>query len=368
MITPLDHISTPQWQSVQPIRFTDNQLELLDQRKLPNLIQYISYTDVTEVAHAIKDMVVRGAPAIGITAAYGIVLEAEKQLNNSKHHGPNHVLTELTLKPAFDILAASRPTAVNLFWALNKMQCVLADTQHLNINQQVLALKEMADKILADDITANKKMGELGASLIEPNSQVYTHCNAGALATGGYGTALGVIRSGYSQNKISQVYAGETRPWLQGSRLTAWELMQDNIPVKISTEGAAGQLLRQGNIHWIIVGADRIAANGDVANKVGTYNLAVLARFHDVKFMVVAPTSTFDLSILSGNDIPIEERPTHEVTNLNDQKIAPADCLAINPSFDMTPNNLIDIIICEKGILVPPFKDNIAELLSNELD
>ena len=345
-----------QWHNVQPIRFQNDQLALLDQRRLPHEEIYIQYDNPLHVAQAITDMVVRGAPAIGITAAFGIVLAAKAQLKQT--------CSKLNLANAFTILAESRPTAVNLFWALNKMDRVLKDSQHLSIEEQVSTLEKTAHQILSDDIKANQAMGDFGASLIAHNSQVYTHCNAGALATGGYGTALGVIRSAFSQGKISHVYAGETRPWLQGSRLTAWELMQDNIPVTLSTEGASGQLLRQGNVQWIIVGADRIAANGDVANKIGTYNLAVLAKFHNVKVMVAAPTTTFDLSILEGKDIPIEDRPMSEVTSLNQQQIAPDNCQAINPSFDVTPNDLIDAIVCEKGILTAPFSQSISKIFT----
>jgi len=339
--------------SVHAIQFSNNQLTLLDQRLLPEQEVYIHYTQAHQVAQAITDMVVRGAPAIGITAAYGIVLAALEQKDQPT----------LQLEDAFSALAQSRPTAVNLFWALDKMQAVLNDVQNASINEQISALLETAHTIHQEDIANNQAMGKLGASLIEEGSQVYTHCNAGALATGGYGTALGVIRAGVAQNKISQVYAGETRPWLQGARLTAWELMRDNIHVTLSTEGAAGQLLRQGNIKWIIVGADRISANGDVANKIGTYNLAVLAKHHKVKFMVVAPSSTFDLSINEGKDIPIEDRAEHEVTHIQGKHIAPENCPAINPSFDVTPNDLIDAIICEKGILTAPFSHNIERLL-----
>jgi methylthioribose-1-phosphate isomerase len=354
--------TSPAWQTVQPIKFSNNRLELLDQRILPHEKKYLSFSDPIKVAHAITDMVVRGAPAIGITAAFGIALAAQQKLNALSTDQKNQLI-EFDLDNAFSALEKSRPTAINLFWALDKMRGVLVGNKHLTAIEQANALLASAHEILADDITSNKKMGELGASLIEPNSQVYTHCNAGALATGGYGTALGVIRSAFSQNKISHVYAGETRPWLQGARLTAWELMQDNIPVTLSSEGAAGQLLRQNNIQWIIVGADRIAANGDVANKIGTYNLAILAKYHNVKVMVVAPTSTFDLSILKGDDIPIEERPQHEVTHVQGLQIAPQGCQAINPSFDSTPNLLIDAIICEKGIIKPPFDSNIKALL-----
>lgn len=340
--------------NVEAIRFCHSTLQLLDQRRLPHEIIYIDYDDGFEVAKAIADMVVRGAPAIGITAAFGIVLEAIKQ----QHH------TKLNLTAVMDALAKSRPTAVNLFWAIEQMQACLKSSEHFPVSQQVEQLTNKALEIFSDDIKANKTMGELGASLLREGAQVYTHCNAGALATGGHGTALGVIRSAHKINKIAHVYAGETRPWLQGARLTAWELMQEDIPVSLCAEGAAGQLLRQGNVEWIIVGADRIAANGDVANKVGTYNLAVLAKHHNVNVMVVAPTTTFDLNTKTGNDIPIEDRPQNEVTHLQGLSIAPDNCQAINPSFDMTPNDLIDAIVCEKGILTAPYKDKIESMLS----
>ena len=338
---------------VHAIQFSNNQLTLLDQRLLPEQETYIHYTQASDVAQAITDMVVRGAPAIGITAAYGIVLAALAQSEEST----------LELEDAFHVLAKSRPTAVNLFWALDKMKSTLAQVQSHSVSEQISALLKTASTIHQEDILNNQTMGELGASLIEAGSQVYTHCNAGALATGGYGTALGVIRSAVANKKVTHVYAGETRPWLQGARLTAWELMRDGIDVTLSTEGAAGQLLRQGNIKWIIVGADRISSNGDVANKIGTYNLAVLAKHHGVKFMVVAPSSTFDLTILEGKHIPIEDRAEHEVTHIQGQKIAPESCPAINPSFDVTPNELIDAIICEKGILTAPFTNKIHNLL-----
>lgn len=341
--------------NVHAIHFSNNQLTLLDQRVLPHQEEYIHYTDVNEVAQAITDMVVRGAPAIGITAAYGIVLAALAQRQQST----------LTLDQAFSVLAQSRPTAVNLFWALDKMKNALDEVTALPVSEQISILLNLAQNIHQQDIVNNQIMGKLGASLIEPGSDVYTHCNAGALATGGFGTALGVIRQGWSENKIKQVYAGETRPWLQGARLTAWELMRDNIKVTLSTEGAAGQLFRQGNIQWVIVGADRIAANGDVANKIGTYNLAILAKHHGMKMMVVAPSSTFDVNITHGDDIPIEDRSEQEVTSIHGAHISPKSCRAINPSFDVTPNELIDAIICEKGILRPPFCDDIANLVFN---
>ena len=340
-------------ENVLAIQFKHSTLILLDQRKLPLEESYLHFNDATSVAHAITDMVVRGAPAIGITAAFGIALQARQQIKQPA----------FTLQEAFEVLAASRPTAVNLFWALDKMKSALEKCAHLSVPEQVDFLEKTAQEILQDDIAANHKMGELGASLIDSDSQVYTHCNAGALATGGYGTALGVIRSAHEQQKISMVFAGETRPWLQGARLTAWELMTDNIPVTLSSEGAAGQLLRQGKVKWIIVGADRISANGDVANKIGTYNLAVLAKHHHVKFMVVAPTSTFDMSLDNGTQIPIEERPMEEVTTIKDINIAPNNCPAINPSFDITPHELIDAIVCEKGIIHRPNKENVARVV-----
>lgn len=344
------------WDSVRAIRFENQQLQLLDQRLLPGQETYLSFNDAQSTAQAITDMVVRGAPAIGITAAYGVVLAAQQQASNNA----------LELDEAFDVLAASRPTAVNLFWALKKMRKIVDANKTLSIPEQIEKLTQAAHTIYQEDIEANKTMGELGASLIEAGSELYTHCNTGSLATGGYGTALGVIRTAFAKGKTQQVFAGETRPWLQGARLTAWELMRDNIPVKLSSEGAAGQLLRQGKIKWVIVGADRITANGDVANKIGTYNLAVLAKHHGVKFMVVAPSTTFDMDMFEGKDIPIEERPYEEVTKIQGINIAPENCDAINPSFDMTPNDLIDAIICEKGILKAPYADNIQTLLADK--
>lgn len=355
IIPSLNNTSHARGDSVRAIHFHNRELRLLDQRLLPTQEVLLTFSNPTDVANAITDMVVRGAPAIGITAAYGIVLAAYQQIDEDT----------LNLNEAFTVLAASRPTAVNLFWALNKMQSESEGCLELSVPEQVDHLEKCAHTIYQDDILANKLMGKLGASLIEEDAHLYTHCNTGSLATGGYGTALGVIRSAFQEKKVTQVYAGETRPWLQGARLTAWELMRDEIPVKLSTEGAAGQLLRQGDISWVIVGADRISANGDVANKIGTYNLAVLAKYHNVKFMVVAPSTTFDLTIKDGQDIPIEERPDEEVTKVQGIQIAPEHCEAINPSFDVTPNELIDAIICEKGILKAPFDTNINKLLGS---
>ncbi len=318
------------------------ELQLLDQRILPHTVNYLSYNNAENTAEAITDMIVRGAPAIGITAAYGIALAAK---NNSN------------LEIAYQQLAASRPTAVNLFWAIKRMQAVQPQT--------FSALLSEAQAIHAEDIEANVRMGKLGAGLIAKDSQVYTHCNAGALATGGYGTALGVIRAAFADDKLTQVYAGETRPWLQGARLTAWELMQDNIPVKLCAEGAAAQLFRQGNIDWLIVGADRIAANGDVANKIGTYGLALLAKHHGIKVMIAAPTSTIDMQTSSGDDIEIEQRHSTELTHHQGKAIAPEYCEAINPAFDITPAELIDVIATEKGLILQPSSETIAMLMSH---
>ena len=326
----------------QAIRWNHNtqQLELLDQRILPQQQTFNSYDSAQAVAQAITDMVVRGAPAIGITAAYGIALAA---FNNE------------SLDTAYQVLAESRPTAVNLFWALERMKKVSPQSGD--------ALLAEAIAIHKADLADNIRMGDFGASMIPEDAGVYTHCNAGALATGGYGTALGVIRSAHKQGKIKQVYAGETRPWLQGARLTAWELMQDNIPTKLSCEGAAAQLFRQGGVDWLVVGADRIAANGDVANKIGTYGLAVLAKHHGMKVMVAAPLSTFDPNIATGADIPIEQRPAEEVTQIKGLQIAPDECQAINPSFDVTPAELIDVIATEKGLVLQPSPETVAMIL-----
>ena len=335
---------TKQHDSIRPIVWQDGHLELLDQRILPSEYKFISYTDVHAVADAIRDMVVRGAPAIGITAAYGVVLAARQRYAENKDNWL------AAMQADFDTLAASRPTAVNLFWAIARMKRCCLD---ISGDPEPRLLQE-AHAIRDEDIAANHKMGELGASLIETGSSVLTHCNAGALATGGYGTALGVIRSAYTQGKLTEVHADETRPWMQGARLTAWELLQDGIPVELNTDGAAAWLMKQGKVQWVIVGSDRIAANGDVANKIGTYNLAVLARHHGVKFMVAAPTSTIDMAVGSGADIPIENRDGAEVLGLGGRRLAADGATAWNPVFDVTPAELVDAIVTEKGIIEKP--------------
>jgi len=332
---------------VVAISWLGDALRLIDQRKLPHEEITLTLTDAAGVAEAIVAMIVRGAPAIGISAAYGVVLSAQAHARRLPVDG---AAWRDAVAADIQLLAESRPTAVNLFWALDRMRRVLASAPA----DPVAALAAEAVRIHDDDIAANLAMGRHGAALLPDNATVYTHCNTGALATGGYGTALGVIRCAHEQGKLKQVYAGETRPWMQGARLTAWELMQEKIPVTLSTEGAAGQLFRRGGIDWVIVGADRITANGDVANKIGTYNLAVLAKHHGVKFMVVAPTSTVDMKLADGHAIPIEERPPEEVTRIQGVKIAPEGVKAMNPSFDVTPAELVDAIVTERGTLLRP--------------
>lgn len=334
------------------IQWRDNQLELLDQRLLPTEICYLRYDSPAAVADAIRDMVVRGAPAIGITAAYGMALAAR-----SLGQLPSVAAWTQALSPARQVLADSRPTAVNLFWALARADQTIE--QYGNGGDVATALLELAHQLLAEDLSINQRIGDHGAALLVPDSLVYTHCNAGALATGGYGTALGVIRSAHAGGKLRGVIAGETRPWLQGARLTTWELMQDGIAVSLATEGAAGHLMRSLKPSWVIIGADRIAANGDVANKIGSYNLAILARHHGVKFMVAAPISTFDPS-LDGDDIPIEQRPGEEITHSRGVQMAPSDCISLNPAFDVTPASLIDAIVTEYGVIHSPSRESVA--------
>jgi len=337
--------------TIEPLRWLGDSLELLDQRRLPAEETYLAYRDAEGVAAAIRTMVVRGAPAIGIAAAYGMALAAQR-IGDTRSAA---IDWEEALAPALQILAAARPTAVNLFWALAQAREIIrvggAVAPHL---------AAWAVRIHREDIANNHRIGAFGATLIAARSNVYTHCNAGALATGGYGTALGVIRSAFAAGNIEHVYAGETRPWWQGARLTSWELLRERIPVTLCTEGAAGWVLQQKNIRWIIVGADRIAANGDVANKIGTYNLAILARHHGVKMMVAAPTSTFDLTLASGAEIPIEQRAAAEITQLHGADLAPPDCDAINPAFDITPAALIDAIVTEFGVIERPSGATIA--------
>jgi len=342
------------------IVWRNDRLYLLDQRLLPAEERYLELQDATATADAITDMVVRGAPAIGITAAFGVVLAA-------RHcYAASAGAWQVAIESDLELLAAARPTAVNLFWALRRMGGLIRRLPR-DENPEPELLAE-ARAIHQEDVAANRAMGELGAGLIERPTSVITHCNAGALATGGYGTALGVVRSGFVAGRIQRVYADETRPWLQGSRLTAWELLRDHIPVTLLTDGAAASRLARGGIDWVIVGSDRIAANGDVANKIGTYSLAVAARHHGVKVMVAAPTSTIDMSAPAGADIPIEERDPAEVLGCGGIRVGAAGAEAWNPVFDITPAGLVDAIVTERGIVLRPDAKKMAELMkkSNE--
>lgn len=328
--------------AVQALQWTGDALKVLDQRQLPETIAYDSYDDAVGVTEAIATMRVRGAPAIGIAAAYGVVLSAYRHYSVNPDDWRDKVAADMTM------LAGSRPTAVNLFTALATMKTALDAASE----QPLVDLLACAERIHADDLAANHRMGELGADLIGQVKGILTHCNTGALATGGYGTALGVIRSVVKRQAVA-VYAGETRPWLQGARLTVWELAQEQIPVTLIADSAAAWLMQSGAIDWVIVGADRIAANGDTANKIGTYALAVLARQHGVKFMVVAPTTTIDWTIASGAEIEIEQREAREL--LPACYHTPESVVsAWNPVFDVTPAELITAIVTEHGVVLNP--------------
>lgn len=344
-------------EKVTAIAWREGALHLLDQRLLPFTQTWLAYDSAAAVADAIRLMVVRGAPAIGIAAAYAVVLAVRARVAAGGDW-------QVALEEDFRLLSESRPTAVNLFWALN---CMRERLQRLKAGDDPLRVMEQeAVGIHASDREANLTMAQLGMEVIrqqQGNSQpVMTHCNAGALATGGFGTALGVIRAAYLEGLVEHVYADETRPWLQGSRLTAWELACDGVPVSLNADSAAAHLMKTKGITWVIVGADRIAANGDVANKIGTYQLAVNAMHHGVRFMVVAPSSTIDMSLESGDEIPIEERDGGELLELAGQRIA-ADVPALNPVFDVTPADLIDYLVTEKGVVERPDAAKMAQLM-----
>jgi methylthioribose-1-phosphate isomerase len=334
----------------------DGCLYLLDQRKLPGEVTFLELNSASETARAITDMVVRGAPAIGITAAYGVVLAGSVAYHSVAEDWKRAIKGDL------EDLRASRPTAVNLFWALRRMEALIEVLPDNRDPRE--ALLQEAVKIHKEDIAANRRMGELGASLIKRDSGVITHCNAGALATGGYGTALGVIRSAHQRGLIREVFADETRPWLQGARLTAWELVQDGIAVTLLADGAAAHRMAQGGVDWVIVGSDRIAANGDVANKIGTYSLAVAARYHGVKVMVAAPTSTIDMSITSGSEIPIEIRGADELRCCGGQQMAADGAGVWNPVFDITPAQMVNAIVTERGVVLSPDRKKMENLMA----
>ncbi len=332
--------------SWETLRWRAPALEILDQRELPHTLQYIRCLNAIEVAEAIRHMAIRGAPAIGCAAAFGVALEAIRLQEQ-----PNFFnLLEL----GFTHLAKSRPTAVNLFWALKQMRDCLDSHTLLPSFEITAALLKKAQDLLASDLRLNHCLGDHGATLLKTGARVLTHCNAGALATAGHGTALGVIRSAVNAGKKISVYADETRPWLQGARLTSWELQQSAIPVTLIVDSAAGYLMSLGQIDAVIVGADRISANADVANKIGTYTVAVLARRHGIPFYVAAPLSTIDLTIASGREIPIEQRNGEELTGYGGIRWAPEGINLLNPAFDVTPAELVSALITERGVIHSP--------------
>lgn len=339
---------------MQHIKWESNQLILLDQRKLPYEEEYYYCNNHYETAEAISKMIIRGAPAIGATAAFGYVLGLKHVYENEKLAQEEKNRLEKTLNEVEKILKDSRPTAVNLHWAVDRIKNKLLQQQCENISKMIQVAEKEAIKIAEEDKEINKTIGEQGKTLIANNSTILTHCNAGALATVDYGTALGVIRRAHKEKHNISVIIGETRPYLQGARLTTWELLKEKIPVTLITDNMVGYCMKNNLIDIAIVGADRIAKNGDTANKIGTYSLALLATYHQIPFYIAAPSSTFDLSIKNGDEIPIEFRSKEEVIKLNNHKIAPEEVEVLNPSFDITPHELIQGIITEKGIIESP--------------
>ena len=323
---------------------------MLDQRLLPHREVYRVCRNYDQVADAIRKMVIRGAPAIGVAAAMGVALGALKAPVKTFDRDFERILL---------ILGKTRPTAVNLFWALGRMRQVYSENRSRGVDLVKRALKDEAQKIYKEDIAANKQIGKNGASLLRNAKQIMTHCNAGALATAGYGTALGVIRALKESGKEFEVFVNETRPFLQGARLTAWELKKEKIPATLITDSMAGYLMQQGRVDAVVVGCDRVAANGDVANKIGTYTIAVLARRHGIPFFVAGPTSSIDVNCASGKDIPIEQRDAKEVSHIFGKALAPKGMRVLNPAFDVTSQDLITAIITEKGVIHPPYQQNI---------
>jgi len=341
---------------MKSIIWENSMLKLLDQTKLPLSIEYVDCKTYKEVAECIKNMVVRGAPAIGVAAAYGMVLAAKEFLEKSK----NGFMDDLY--SAGELLKSTRPTAVNLFWAVDKMYKTAKDNETASSKDIALILEEAAINIHEEDIALNKSIGEYGVKVVPEGAVIMTHCNAGALATAGYGTALGVIRTAFEKGILKKVFACETRPLLQGARLTAWELHQEKIPVTLITDSMAGYLMGQGQIDMVIVGADRIARNGDVANKIGTYSLAILANYHNIPFFVAAPYSTIDMGMATGKEIIVEERHGNEIRHIHGVEVVPGDIQTLNPAFDVTPGKLITGIITDKGILTAPYEKEIDRL------
>lgn len=343
---------------MKTIEWKNGKVVLIDQTKLPLKEEYIVTDDYKRVAEAIKILSVRGAPAIGVAAAYAVALAAMK--SEAKNTGD--FLEELA--EAITLIGATRPTAVNLFWALERMKDKAGANSHLAVSRLKRVLKEEADLIAAEELDMSKKMGDYGAELIADGDNILTHCNAGALATVDYGTALAVIRSAHNQGKNIHVYADETRPLLQGARLTTWELMREKIPVTLICDNMAGHFMSLGKVDKIVVGADRVAANGDVANKIGTYSVAVLAKEHNIPFYVAVPVTTIDIAIPDGSHIPIEERESHEVTGFGGLPVATEGVTVANPAFDVTPNRYITAIVTDQGVLKPPYDKAIAKIFN----
>ncbi len=338
------------------IEWKGDRVRILDQRRLPQGVRYLDCRDVASVGRAIRSMAIRGAPAIGVAAAMGIALAAKK----TRSHQPGAFLK--SLNDACNAMRETRPTAVNLFWAVGRMKEIIDEVHTRGVDRTKERLVKEALRILEEDIEINRKIGMYGKRLIKEGDGVLTHCNAGALATGGYGTALGVIYAARDEGKKFHVFVDETRPLLQGCRLTAWELLREKIPATVITDSMAGALMMKGKINLVVVGADRIAGNGDTANKIGTYGVAVLSKWHDIPFYVAAPTSTLDLKLTSGSDIPIEERDIREVTHFRGVPVAPRGARAFNPAFDVTPGSLIHGIITEKGVIRKPFERNLKRI------
>ena len=350
-------VPTPALDAFSPLRFADGRLELLDQTRLPGEEVWLACTEPETVADAIRRLAVRGAPAIGVAAAWGLVLAVAGEAE-----GP---AADRRFDAAFELLAATRPTAVNLRWALEQGRRVWAGARAAGGPEHATgALGAWAARVQADDLEANRRMGEHGATLFREGDRALTHCNAGALATAGYGTAVGVLTSAWRHGRLGAVWVDETRPLLQGARLTAWELGRLGIPHRVVTDSSAGALMSRGLVDRIVVGADRIARNGDTANKIGTYPLAVLAQRHGIPFYVAAPLSTVDLATASGADIPIEERAPDEVLELFGTRVAPGGAAALNFAFDVTPAELIAAIVTEAGVLRPPYEESLARAVA----
>lgn len=342
----------------RPIFWTGAGVSLIDQTRLPQEEIWLDYSDFRDVIRAIKDMEIRGAPAIGVAGAYAVAMAASEFANEADFKG--------SLEAASQEIRNARPTGANLAWAVDRMMASIQPSAEPG--ETANALSSEACRIQDEDEAANRRMGRFGADLLPQGGAVMTHCNAGALATGGFGTAIGVIRTAWDDAKVSHVYTNETRPFLQGARLTAWELVKAGIDATLLPDSAAGQLMRRGKVQAIVVGADRIAANGDVANKIGTYSLAVLAKENEVPFYVAAPTSTVDMQLATGDAIPIEERPAEEVTHIAGRQITPDGIGILNTAFDVTPNRYVTAIITENGVARHPYEDGLKQIMKRNVD